>query len=108
MGLLVVSNRIKIQALMLITVKMLMFPEGTTTNGRALIKFKPGKSSTLGCFSTYSLPNTGRDRSWFLTFRRLSCWGPGPACSAALPQQAGEFSGIAADIRPSVVTGHVA
>lgn len=30
---------------MLTIVQMLMFPEGTTTSGRALIKFKPGESS---------------------------------------------------------------
>lgn len=45
---------------MLFTVQMLMFPEGTTTNGRALIKFKPGESSTLGWFGTHSLPNASK------------------------------------------------
>lgn len=111
----VVWKRINIWALMLIIVQMLMFPEGTTTSGRALIKFKPGESSAWewpgshNVFGMTSVRFKGCDWLSFPAFRRLSRRGPGPACCAAVPQWAGEWSqnllGTQCDLRPNVFSG---
>lgn len=52
---------------MLIIVQMLMFPEGTTTSGRALIKFKAGESSAWEWPDMHWLPQQSTLLEWLLS-----------------------------------------